>query len=83
MHGTRSPSRLNSSFQLHLIFHINPFIPKFLKWTLPSLNLDTFIVTNRGFSQKSIMANSVDPDEMARNNEPSHLDQHCLQRCLY
>ena len=28
------------------------------------------------------MANSVDPDEMA-HYEPSHLDLHCLQRCLY
>ena len=28
------------------------------------------------------MANSVDPDETARN-EPSHLDLYCLQRYLY
>ena len=28
------------------------------------------------------MANSVDPNETARN-EPSHLDLHCLQRYLY
>ena len=27
------------------------------------------------------MANSVNPDEMA-HYEPSHLDQHCLQKCL-
>ena len=27
------------------------------------------------------MANSVDPDEMA-HNEPSHLDLHCLHRCV-
>ena len=32
----------------------NPFTSEFLTWTLPSLNLDTFIVANRGFSQKSI-----------------------------
>ena len=35
--------------------------------------MDTSIVANRGFSQKSI----VDPDE------PSLLDLHCLQRYLY
>ena len=29
---------------------------------------------------KNGMANSVDPDETAY--EPSHLDLHCLQRCL-
>ena len=28
-----------------------PFIPKYLKWTFPSLKLDIFIVSNRGFSQ--------------------------------
>ena len=28
--------------------------PEFLKWTLPSLNLDTFFVANRGFRMKSI-----------------------------
>ena len=30
---------------------------------------------------KKRMANSVDPDETAHNG-PSHLDLHCLQRCL-
>ena len=62
----------------------NSFTPMILKWTLPSLNLDTPIAANRGFSQiinKSV-ANSVDPDEMARF-EPSHLDLHCLQKHLY
>ena len=28
------------------------------------------------------IASSVDPDEMA-HDEPSHLDLHCLHRCLY
>ena len=31
----------------------NPFIPEFLKWTLTSLNLDTFTDVNRGLSLKS------------------------------
>ena len=39
-------------------------------WTLLSLDLD-----------RSIVANRVDPDEMA-HYEPSHLDIHCLQMCL-
>ena len=30
---------------------LNPFTPEFLQITLPSLNLDTSIVANRGFSQ--------------------------------
>ena len=62
---------------------INPFTPKFLKCTLPSLNLDT-IVANKDIGQKSTMktANSVGPDEMA-HNEPSHLILHCLQIYLF
>ena len=28
------------------------------------------------------MANSVDPDETARD-EPSHLDPNCLRKCLF
>ena len=61
----------------------NHFIPVFLTWILPSLNLDTSIVANRVFSQNNnnIIANGVDPDEKSRY-EPSHLDLYCLQRCL-
>ena len=38
----------------------------------------------RGFSKtvNKIMTTSVDPDDTARY-EPSHLDLHCLQRCVY
>ena len=32
---------------------INPFIPEFLMWTLPSLNLDMSTDGKRGFSLKS------------------------------
>ena len=54
------------------------------KWSLPSLNLDRVIVTNKGFQSKinNRMAKSADPDEMARH-EASHLDLHCLQRYMY
>ena len=31
---------------------LNPFIPEFLKWTLPFLNLDMSTDANRGFSLK-------------------------------
>ena len=34
-------------------YYINPFIPKFLKWTLPSFNFVRTIVPNSGLSQKS------------------------------
>ena len=30
--------------------HVNHFGPEFLKWSLPSLNLDMSIDANRGFS---------------------------------
>ena len=33
------------------VVKINPFIPEFLKWTLPSLILDRTIVSNRDLSQ--------------------------------
>ena len=32
---------------------LNLFTPEFLTWTIPTLNLDTSIVANRGFSQKT------------------------------
>ena len=48
----------------------NPFTPEFMKWTLPSLTLDTFFVANRGL--KNRMVNSVAPDETV-------LDLHVLQ----
>ena len=55
----------------------------YLKWAHPSLNLDVPIVANRSLVKiNNRMANSVDPDETARN-EPSHLDLHCLQKYLY
>ena len=56
-----------------------------MKWTLPSLNLDTSIVANMGFCQKPVLnrlANSIYPDEMACY-ELSHQDLHCLQRHPY
>ena len=38
--------------------HINPFIHEFLKWTLPSLNLDVSIVANGlSLKMKTGMAN--------------------------
>ena len=60
----------------------NPFNPQLLPWTLPSLNLNTFIV-EIGVPSKlnNRMANSVVPVEMACY-EPSHLDLHCLHRQL-
>ena len=55
-----------------------PFTPEFLKWDHPSLNLDNFIVANRGLVKiNHTMANGVDPDEMA-SYDSSHLDLHCL-----
>ena len=66
--------------------HLKPFIPEFLKWILPSLNLDFSTDANVRFSvlndNKIRMANSVHPDETARY-KLSHLDLHCLHRCLF
>ena len=51
-----------------------PFIPEFLQWTLPCVNLDISILANRDMSKISNrMTNSVDPDETA-HYELSHLD---------
>ena len=49
-------------------------------WTLLTLILDTSIVVCRDVSQmsKNILANTVDPDEMAR-----HEDLHCLNRYIF
>ena len=64
--------------------HFNSFIPEFLKWTLPSLNLELSTDVNVGFSVKSKIKkpNNVDPDETA-HYEPSQLDLHCFHRCLF
>ena len=45
---------------------INLFTPEFVKWIFPSLKLDSSIVANRIIVKYDRMANSVDPDEMAR-----------------
>ena len=60
---------------------ISPFIPEFLKLTLPSLNLDMSFAVNRYFrlNSKHRLVNSIDPDETARY-EPSHHDIFCLHR---
>ena len=73
-------------FVIQISTTLNPFITEFLKWTLPSLNLDTSILANRGSVRNQLqndkMANSEDPDETA-HNEPSHQDLHCLQKHLF
>ena len=62
---------------------VYPFIPGFLKWIIPSLNLVRTIASFKVFSQnKNRMANSVDPDETA-HYEPSHQDLHCLQKLFW
>ena len=64
---------------------VNPFTSEFLKWTIPSMNLDISIDANRGFSQKikkNRMANSVAPDDAAAYDS-SHLNIHCLHRYLF
>ena len=65
-----------------LIF--NPFVPEFMKWIIPSLNLDTPTDANRNFSLKSKnrLANCVDPVETAPY-KPSHLDLYCLHMYLF
>ena len=58
-----------------LIKHL--FIPEFLKWTLPFLNLVKSTDENKGqLKIKNRMANSVDPEQ-------SHLDLHCLCKYMY
>ena len=62
---------------------LNLYIPEFLKWILPSFNLDTSILCKHGIQSTVIkMTSSVDPDEVTRY-EPSYLDLHCSHRYLY
>ena len=55
--------------------NINLFVPNFLKWILPSLNLDMSTDAKKGFQSnfENRMANSVDPHETV-HYEPAHLD---------
>ena len=62
--------------------YINPFTPELLKWIIPSLYLGmSFIANGVSVKNKNRMENGIDPDEIA-HYESSHLDLHCLQRCL-
>ena len=70
------------SLQLFSQLLFNPFIPEFLKWALPSLNLFRTIDQNRGLSQESKQNDSVNPDKTA-HNEPSYQDLHCLQKICF
>ena len=49
--------------------------PKFLKWTLPSLNLDTSFVANRGFSFQAKIENRMANRE---DSDCLHLDLHWI-----
>ena len=45
------------------LIKLNPLTPEFLKWIPPSLNFDTSVVPNRGYSQNNLQngKSSVDP----------------------
>ena len=52
---------------------VNTVIPDSLKWTLPSLSLDTSSTAKRGLSKinnRLATCNSVDPDETHHENIP-------------
>ena len=60
----------------------DPFIPVFLQWTLPSLNLDSSIIAN-GISVKYLESNGKHCRSWWDGSyEPSHLDLHCLHKYL-
>ena len=64
---------INTSLSFHLwVYEMDSSVSEF----------GQSIVANRGFSQNSSLANSVDRDGTARRDMPSHLDMHCLQRYL-
>ena len=60
---------------------LNPFNPEFQKWTLPSQHLDTSIAAKRVSITNQEQNSKSDPDETSFY-ELSHLDLHCLQKCL-
>ena len=63
---------------------VQPFHPWVSEMDSSSLNLNKSTDENTGSIQDKIKQNinGVDPDETARH-EPSHLDLHCLHRCLF
>ena len=63
---------------------LNPFIPEFLKWIPPSLDLKISILCKQRVKSMIInkMASIEDPDEMS-HYKLSHLNLHCLYKCLY
>ena len=69
---------------LSIFRNINLFVPNFLKWILPSLNLDMSTDAKIGFQSnvENRMANSVDPHETV-HYEPAHLDLYSLHRYLF
>ena len=66
----------------YLELRSNSFTPEFLKWILPTFNLDIGTILNGDLSQKSTTKRQTVYSLMRRLNEPSHLDPHCLQNCL-
>ena len=74
-----------SQVYLSIILHIytsNLLIPKFLKWTLSTLNLEMY-TDAKGFQSntKNRMTSCVDPNETTPY-EPFHLYLHCWQMYL-
>ena len=79
-HRSQVSSALKSR-QISVAFvFLNPFIPEFLKWTLPILSqVETTAQISDSFKNQTRMANKVDPDGTA-HYEPSHQGLHCLQK---
>ena len=74
--------QINRNLIQRYVLVFNPFNPEFLMWCRPSLNLDMSNTENKSQSDvKNRLANSVDPDETARN-EPSHQHLQSLHRYL-
>ena len=82
-HRSQVSSALKSR-QISIAFvFLNPFIPEFLKWTLPILSqVETTAQISDSFKNQTRMANKVDPDGTA-HYEPSHQDLHCLQKKMF
>ena len=65
-----------------LLKALKPFIPQLLQYTLPSLNLETSIVANRGINKNLEVQLNGKQCGFRLDGEPSHLDLHCLYKYL-
>ena len=86
MRGSTCESRRNKKIHLSIILNTPTYLELWANaaWSKKqSLEVYAYTLTLKVPKIKIVdFANSVDPDEVARENEPPHLDLHCLSSSL-